>query len=143
MLKEELFGIISISFKISLLCHGASWETSTLFCELVSIIFMDDFQRWIDNHTLLHLPTRGANFTWSNGRKCNRNTEKRLDKVVCSKLWIDHCTSLSCLTLVKHKSNHYTILLDFQSSDSRFASQFRFMSMWSKHSDCEEIISYC
>jgi len=33
---------------------------------------MQDFhQNWTDNFELLHLPIRGAHFTWNNGRKEN------------------------------------------------------------------------
>jgi hypothetical protein len=40
---------------------------------------MSDFQDWTNSNDLLHLPTRGAWFTWSNGRQGRAFTEKRLD----------------------------------------------------------------
>lgn len=68
---------------------------------------MEDFQNWSDNHNLLHIPTKGASFTWSNSRSGNRNTNKRFDRVVCNQALIDHCTTITCSTLLRHKSDHY------------------------------------
>jgi hypothetical protein len=50
---------------------------------------MQEFQTWSDSFNLLHLPTRGADFTWNNGRGGTRHTEKRLDRAICNQLWID------------------------------------------------------
>ncbi|GAU35456.1 hypothetical protein TSUD_364120 [Trifolium subterraneum] len=74
-----------------------------------------DFQTWIDNNLLVHLPTTGAFFTWSNGRDGARFTERRLDRTVVNQFWLDSCTSLSCNTLVKNR-------------------------MWSVHETCKDII---
>jgi len=30
---------------------------------------MEEFQLWTNTNNLLHLPTRGAEFTWANGRE--------------------------------------------------------------------------
>ncbi|WJX67281.1 hypothetical protein P8452_51760 [Trifolium repens] len=40
---------------------------------------IDDFQSWSDSNLLMHLPTTGAFFTWTNGRGGSRHTERRLD----------------------------------------------------------------
>jgi hypothetical protein len=90
---------------------------------------------------LLHLPTRGAVYTWNNGRGGNRHTEKRLDRVVCNQSWLDFCNISSVSTLTKHKSDHYPLLLDFQVTTIPFASNFKFMRMWSLHPDCRNVIS--
>lgn len=39
---------------------------------------MEYFSTWTDNNSLLHLPTKRSNFTWSNGRRGIHLTEKSL-----------------------------------------------------------------
>lgn len=99
-----------------------------------------DFCDWTDINNLIHLPTRGSHFTWANGRYGSRYTEKRLDRAVCNHLWIDSCHSLTVSTLTKHHSDHFPLLLDFKNTPTTFTSQFRFMKMWSHHSDCQKLI---
>ncbi|WJX57327.1 hypothetical protein P8452_42899 [Trifolium repens] len=45
---------------------------------------MSEFQDWTIANDLLHLPTRGAWFTWSNGRRRRAFSEKRLDRAICN-----------------------------------------------------------
>ncbi|WJX17562.1 hypothetical protein P8452_07464 [Trifolium repens] len=104
---------------------------------------MQEFQSWTDSLNLLHLPTKGAVFTWNNGRGGHRHTEKRLDRAICNQLWIDTCNVSSVTALVKHKSDHFPLLLDFQITTSSFASNFKFMKMWSLHPDCASLIADC
>jgi hypothetical protein len=104
---------------------------------------MQEFQTWTDSFNLLHLPTRGAVFTWNNGRGGNRHTEKRLDRAICNQLWLDTCSVSSVTALVKHKSDHFPLLLDFQFTSNSYASNFKFMRMWSLHPDCTNLISEC
>jgi hypothetical protein len=92
---------------------------------------MEEFQSWTDSFNLFHLPTRGAVFTWDNGRGGARHTEKRLDRVVCNQDWLNICSMSSVSALVKH--NHFPLMLDFQLTSTAFASYFKFMRMWSLH----------
>jgi ribonuclease HI len=101
---------------------------------------MKDFQVWTDTSDLIHLPTRGVEFTWANGRGGVRHTEKRLDRVVCNQAWMDLCTTTAVSTLTKHRSDHFPLLLDFALSNLAFASQFKFMRMWTLHPDCKNVI---
>jgi hypothetical protein len=101
---------------------------------------MDDFFQWSDSNNYVHLPTRGMSYTWSNGRRGSNHTEKRLDRSICSLDFIDTCSSISCSTLTKTRSDHFPLLLDFQSSNARHASSFRFMSMWLLHPTCKDEI---
>ncbi|GAU22346.1 hypothetical protein TSUD_106740 [Trifolium subterraneum] len=50
---------------------------------------MEEFQNWTDAFNLIHLPTTGAEFTWNNGRRSLRHTEKRLDRAICNQSWLD------------------------------------------------------
>jgi hypothetical protein len=101
---------------------------------------MEEFKTWSDNSNLFHLPTRGAEFTWNNGRGGHRHTEKRLDRAVCNQSWLDFCSVTSVSTLTKHKSDHFPLLLDFQITVSSFASSFKFLRMWSLHPGCRSLI---
>lgn len=101
---------------------------------------MEDFHSWTNTNNLVHLQTRGAEFTWSNRRGEGRHTERRLDRAICNHEWIDLCHSLSVTTLIKHRSDHFPLLLEVQLSSETFASQFKFMRMWSLHADCENIV---
>lgn len=74
---------------------------------------MLDFQAWTDQNNLIHLPTRGAEFTWDNKRGGRRHIKRRLDRSICNKQWLDFCSSISCSTLIKTRSDHYPLLLDF------------------------------
>ncbi|MCH99565.1 RNA-directed DNA polymerase (Reverse transcriptase), partial [Trifolium medium] len=49
--------------------------------------------------------------------------------------------SASCSTLIRHKSDHYPILLDFNFSNTTFVSQFKFLRMWTLHESCKQLIS--
>jgi ribonuclease HI len=100
-----------------------------------------EFQSWTDSFNLIHLHTKGAAFTWSNGRGGNRHTERRLDRVVCNQRWLDLCCVSTVNTISKLRSDHFPILLDFQLSMTSFASQFKFMKMWSLHPSCKDVIS--
>jgi len=77
-------------------------------------LLMEDFTNWTDNNILLHLPTIGCPFTWSNGKEGVHHTEKMLDRVICNHNWIDLCSNISCSTLTRFKSDHFPILFDFQ-----------------------------
>lgn len=58
-------------------------------------ISCDDFRAWTDSCILTHLVTRGAEFTWSNGRRGNALSERRLNRVVCNDGWLDYWNSVS------------------------------------------------
>jgi len=39
-------------------------------------IVISEFQEWLDSDDILYLPTTGASFIWSNGKRGSRKTEK-------------------------------------------------------------------
>ncbi|XP_019433032.1 PREDICTED: uncharacterized protein LOC109339940, partial [Lupinus angustifolius] len=73
---------------------------------------MDDFKRFSDSSELLHLPTSGSTFTWSNRRKGHALTEKRLDRALCNNDWINVWNHVTCCTLYKSASDHHHIMLN-------------------------------
>lgn len=46
----------------------------------------DDFNDWTSSFNLVHLPTIGAQYTWSNNRRGQAFSKKRLDRVV--EIWM-------------------------------------------------------
>lgn len=104
---------------------------------------MVDFQGWSDLNELIHIPTRGAEFTWDNRRSGLRHTKRRLDRVICNQNMLDSCFAISCSTLVKNTSDHYPLLYDLQVSSAHFSSSFKFMKMWTLDKGCKDVISDC
>lgn len=100
-------------------------------------ISCDEFQSWTASNNLI---TRGAQFTWSNGRRGRSFTGKRLDRAICIDEWINSWSSSTCCTLLKSKSDHYPLLLDLQKGNNTHYSSFKFMKMWTKHPDCRKIV---
>jgi len=68
---------------------------------------MAEFLDWSNNDNSIHLPTRGVQFTWANGRHGRRFTEKRLDRALCNQVWLDNCSSITVSTLLKHRSDTF------------------------------------
>jgi len=104
---------------------------------------MEDFQNWTEDHNLFHLPTRGSAYTWDNKRPGRRHTKKRLDRTICNQQWLDLCATISCSTLVKTTSDHFPLLLEFNTTNQLFASSFKFLKMWTLHSDCRKVVEDC
>jgi hypothetical protein len=104
---------------------------------------IEEFQKWTNDFNLIHLPTRGAAFNWNNGRGGARHTERRLDRVICNQAWFDTCCVSSVTSLTKIRSDHFPLLFDFKLTNTTFASQFKFLRMWSMHPDCWSVISDC
>jgi hypothetical protein len=104
---------------------------------------IEEFQNWSDSFNLVHLPTRGADFTWNNGRGGFRHTEKRLDRVVYNQSWLDLCCVSAVSSLTKLRSDHFPLLFEFKTTNVSHATKFKFMKMWSMHPDCRSVISDC
>lgn len=100
----------------------------------------EDFRTWTDSNSLVHLLTRGAKYSWSNGRRGLALTEKRLDRVVCNDAWLNYWTNVSVCTLIRSRSDHHPIMLEMKMENRTFASSFKFMRMWSSDINCENLI---
>ena len=104
---------------------------------------IEDFQQWSDTFNLIHLLTRGAAFTWDNRRSGLRHTKRMLDRSIVNHKLLDLCSSISCSTLTKTCSDHYPLLLDFNTDPRTFASSFKFIKMWTLHTDWTQLITDC
>jgi len=101
---------------------------------------ISDFQTWSDLNNLIHIQTRGAAFTWSNGRRGRNHTQRRLDRVICNQEWFNVCNSVSCSTLTKLRSGHFPLLFEFKNDDIHYVSQFKFLKIWTAHEDCINVV---
>jgi len=99
-----------------------------------------DFHQWTNNFDLFHIPTRGAFFTWDNGRSGRRHTKRRLDRAIGNQNLLDLCSTVSCITLTKIRSDHFPLLLELKTDNQTFTSSFKFMSMWDEHKDSRKFI---
>ncbi|XP_019450480.1 PREDICTED: uncharacterized protein LOC109352716 [Lupinus angustifolius] len=108
---------------------------------LPSQISYDEFKSFADNNNLLHLPTTGAKFTWSNKRRGLALTERRLDRALCNEEWLDIWTQVSCCTLPRIASDHFPLLFSSCSIIFNQPTPFRFHKMWVSHSDCKRLVS--
>lgn len=71
----------------------------------------DDFNNWTNSRNYTHIPSRGAEFTWSNYREASRFTEMRLDRAIINSDWLSYWSSVSCDALVRNQSDHSPLLL--------------------------------
>ncbi|CAL0306454.1 unnamed protein product [Lupinus luteus] len=100
----------------------------------------DEFKAFTDSNNLLHLPTTGALYTWTNERRGNALTEKRLDRVLCNDSWIFQWQRVACCTLPRINSDHHPLLFGSSNSNNSRPQQFRFQKMWVSHVDCRRLI---
>lgn len=108
---------------------------------LPASIACNEFKDWSDAANLIHVDTRGAEFTWRNGRRGLDHTERRLDRVLCNNDWLSCWTSSTCYTLIRNKSDHHPIVFDMQRDTETFNSSFNFLRMCSSHLDCLPVIA--
>ncbi|XP_058755572.1 uncharacterized protein LOC131628769 [Vicia villosa] len=101
---------------------------------------MSDFKTWSDINNLVHVPTKGSFFTWSNKRNDPFFIERRLDRCICNHLWLVSCASTTVSTLTKLCSDHFPILLEFHNNHPKVVSQFKFLKAWTLHQGCRPLI---
>lgn len=77
-LLEKTYGI---SLTASNPTRGAHEHNGYLSLARPSML---DFQNWLDTFDLLHLPTKGAAFTWENDINGRGHIKRRLDRTVCN-----------------------------------------------------------
>lgn len=108
---------------------------------LPQAISCDEFRAWTDSCSLSHIDTKGAPFTWENGRGSSFHMELRLDRAICNIDWIDFWDSLACCTLPRSQSDHHPLLLVVSKGFIQYPSSFKFQNMWIDHVDCRRLIS--
>ncbi|XP_058784766.1 uncharacterized protein LOC131659617 [Vicia villosa] len=102
---------------------------------------MAEFQIWTDSYNMLRIPTNGPWFTWNNGRQGKAHTEKRLDRAVCNQKWLEVCSKLALTSLIRNRSDHHPLLMDFDMNEAMHRANFKFLKMWSLNSSCKEVVA--
>nr|AYQ93013.1 hypothetical protein [Lupinus angustifolius] len=100
-----------------------------------------EFKAFFDGSDLIHLPTTGNPFIWSNRRRGLSLTEKRLDRSLCNEDWISAWSQISYCTLPRISSVHHPLLLCSELFKQQRLSQFKFHKMWTLHEDCIRTIA--
>jgi hypothetical protein len=101
-----------------------------------------EFLSWTSLHSLIHLETNGAKYTWTNKRDGGAFIAQRLDRAICNETWIDHWSILNCNTLVKCHSDHFPLLLNFHKQPpSNIIPRFTFFKVWAAIEGCAELIA--
>ncbi|GAU43510.1 hypothetical protein TSUD_399030 [Trifolium subterraneum] len=115
--QDKVFGIAAIYASTCYIKRRLLWDNLSVLCNQYNISWcfmgdfnvimghheyrgssvpaslpMSEFQDWSNANDLLHLQTRGAWFTWSNGRRGRAFTEKRLDRAICNQSWLNSCS---------------------------------------------------
>ena len=85
------------------------------------------FSDCFHNNGIHDLQFKGPRFTWSRG-----SLSKRLDRVVCNKVWFSKYQNASVLHLPKVELNHHPVLIRFDqyARKSKNPKSFRFMAAW-------------
>jgi len=105
-------------------------------------ITCNEFLNWTNKHSLVHLDTNGARFTWSNNREGGAFIAQRLDRAICNDRWIDYWNVISCNTLVRCFSYHFPLLLTLhQQPPTTITPRFKFFKSWTTFDSCEAIVS--
>lgn len=99
----------------------------------------EDYISWTESNSAVHIDTKGAPFTWSNGR-IMAFTERRLDRTIVNQHCLSFFSSLSCLTLTRNQCDYSPILLSLEKGLKMKHSPFKFFNMWSEHPDCERLV---
>lgn len=94
----------------------------------------EEFQAMSDICELVHVDTKGAEFTWVCRRGVRGNVEVKLDRCLASLSWLDSWDSFDCCTLPRLCSDHNPILMSFSNTFGARQSLFRFRRMLLEHS---------
>ncbi|KAL6175680.1 hypothetical protein ACLB2K_052319 [Fragaria x ananassa] len=109
----------------------------------VSRLSCEEFQAMSDICELIHVDTKGAQFTWARRRGVRGNVELRLDRCLVNLHWLDSWDSFTCSTLPRLCSDHNPLLITFSKSAGVRRSRFRFQKMWLEHKDFHAFVKLC
>ncbi|KAK9949956.1 hypothetical protein M0R45_005463 [Rubus argutus] len=103
----------------------------------------EEFQAMSDVCELVHVDTKGAEFTWVRRRGLRGNVELRLDRCLANLDWMDVWDQFDCCTLPRICSDHNPLLMSFSKISGPHFSLFRFRKMWIEHRDFMSFVSTC
>lgn len=103
-------------------------------------VVYEDFQAFTDVNSISHIPTRGAEFSWCNGRRGVAITEKRLNRCLCNDAWMDFWSSSAWSALVRSHSDHSPLLMSMTKGGGLFQSHFKFHKIWLQNPDYRHLV---
>ncbi|KAG5514982.1 hypothetical protein RHGRI_036130 [Rhododendron griersonianum] len=101
---------------------------------------LSDFQRFVQESSLIDLGYVGFPFTWNNKRSGRENVRVRLDRFLASSSWRIHHPNAVVKHLAPGGSNHCPILLDSVCQVGRFKQRFIFDMRWGGYEECAVIV---
>ncbi|XP_019418408.1 PREDICTED: uncharacterized protein LOC109329190 [Lupinus angustifolius] len=138
---QQVSMVISIDGKdlfIAVIYGGTTQLLRRILWEELKILILANHGPWccVGDFNVI----RGSAFTWSNRRRGNALTEKRLYRSLCNKEWIDSWSQVACCTLPRISSDHHLILLCSDYGQLEVPAQFKFQKMWLHHQDCSRLV---
>ncbi|KAL6224830.1 hypothetical protein ACLB2K_003685 [Fragaria x ananassa] len=103
----------------------------------------EEFQAMSDICQLVHIDTKGAQFTWARRKGVRGNVELRLDRCLANLDWLDAWDQFDCFTLPRLSSDHNPLIMSFSKDFGARHSLFRFRKMWVEHSDFNDFVKQC
>ena len=100
----------------------------------------DTFNQILFDLGLCELEAKGQRYTWMNGRENEAFVMERLDKAYASIEWINSYPHYALQNHPILRSDHGSILLDFELQQPFRKRPFRFERMWLTHTECKEIV---
>ena len=100
----------------------------------------DTFNQFLFDLGLCELEAKGQRYTWMNGRENEAFVMERLDKAYASIDWINSYPHYAMQNHPILRSDHGSILLDFELQQPFRKRPFRFERMWLTHTECKEIM---
>lgn len=94
----------------------------------------------MDDCLLSDISSRGAFYTWSNGRFGASRVESCLDRALGNLAFFQQWPEISCSVLPRHQSDHSPILLNCNFSEG-VIPRFQFFSMWIMHPGLQDLIA--
>ena len=105
-----------------------------------SIARADLFQQILNELELCALEAKGQHFTWMNRREDDYFVMERLDRAFASTEWINSYPQYALYNHPIIRSDHGSILLEFEVQLPFRRRPFRFERMWSSHEDCGDVV---
>ncbi|KAF1879944.1 hypothetical protein Lal_00022852 [Lupinus albus] len=72
---------------------------------------------------------------------CVASTEKRLNRLICNKEWVDNWNQVSCYALPRLFSDHHPLLVNSTTAIPSGIAHFRFFKMWLQDKSCKELVA--
>lgn len=98
-----------------------------------------EFANFLNQKSLIEIPSSGNWFTWTNNRKFDDVVWERLDRAICNFEWINWLPH-TYYEVLPTASDHSPILIHMEQQHHAKKRYFKFEAMWTKHESCKDVI---